>query len=47
MALPGFSGGREKTFLVLCSPPGGEFVTVFSGHFGLAIGGEDCEKCEF
>jgi hypothetical protein len=36
--LLGFPGGREKTFLVACLPPAGKFVTVCSGHFGLAIG---------
>jgi hypothetical protein len=40
-ALPGFSGGIEKIFLVAVLPPAGEFVIVCIGHFGLAIGDKD------
>jgi hypothetical protein len=46
-ALPGSFRGKDKTFLVACLQPAGEFVAVCSGDFGLAIGLKDCEKCEF
>jgi hypothetical protein len=46
MALPGFSGGKEKPFLVARLLPEGRIRLPLRSHFGLAIDDKDCEKCE-